>query len=181
MGIENRTFAGRNEDKFPFLERDKQIKHSRARSCGVSVCFLQQSPSSSFLLAIERHFSLSLSLSLFSIYHSILFPVTVISIMALTTKRADFEALFPSLVEDLLSDATKYGLPENALQWFKSVILPPAVISFLFLCLFPSFFLCIYSLLPFIGTQCQRTRRQTQSRTLRSRHWPRSFEKAIDR
>ncbi|KAL2220392.1 isoprenoid synthase domain-containing protein [Thermoascus aurantiacus ATCC 26904] len=36
-----------------------------------------------------------------------------------TTKRADFEAVFPSLVEDLKAAATQYGIPDNALQWFE--------------------------------------------------------------
>lgn len=36
-----------------------------------------------------------------------------------TTKRADFEAVFPSLVEDLKATATQYGIPDNALQWFE--------------------------------------------------------------
>ncbi|RJE24333.1 farnesyl pyrophosphate synthetase [Aspergillus sclerotialis] len=39
-----------------------------------------------------------------------------------TTSRADFEAVFPSLVEDLLNHAKKYNLPENALQWFEKAI-----------------------------------------------------------
>lgn len=41
-----------------------------------------------------------------------------------TTSRADFEAVFPSLVDDLLNHAKKYNLPENALQWFEKVPLP---------------------------------------------------------
>lgn len=41
-----------------------------------------------------------------------------------TTNRADFEAVFPSLVEDLLNHAKKYNLPDNALQWFEKVPLP---------------------------------------------------------
>ncbi|KAL2001351.1 hypothetical protein VTN02DRAFT_1868 [Thermoascus thermophilus] len=36
-----------------------------------------------------------------------------------TTKRADFEAVWPSLVEELKAAATKYNIPENALQWFE--------------------------------------------------------------
>lgn len=40
-----------------------------------------------------------------------------------TTKRADFEAVWPSLVEDLKAAATKYNIPENALQWFEKVTL----------------------------------------------------------
>ncbi|KAJ9191526.1 hypothetical protein DTO164E3_8812 [Paecilomyces variotii] len=39
--------------------------------------------------------------------------------MATTVKRADFEAVFPSLVEDLKEAAKKYNVPENALQWFE--------------------------------------------------------------
>ncbi|RMJ21638.1 farnesyl pyrophosphate synthetase [Aspergillus sp. HF37] len=36
-----------------------------------------------------------------------------------TTDRTAFEAIFPSLVEDLLNHAKKYNLPDNALQWFE--------------------------------------------------------------
>ncbi|GAD92023.1 hypothetical protein PVAR5_0609 [Paecilomyces variotii No. 5] len=39
--------------------------------------------------------------------------------MATTVKRADFEAIFPLLVEDLKEAAKKYNVPENALQWFE--------------------------------------------------------------
>lgn len=38
-----------------------------------------------------------------------------------TTDRKAFEAVFPSLVKDLLNHAKKYNLPENALQWFEKV------------------------------------------------------------
>lgn len=41
--------------------------------------------------------------------------------MATKTTRADFEKVFPSLVEDLLGEAQKFNLPDNALQWFKKV------------------------------------------------------------
>ena len=41
--------------------------------------------------------------------------------MATKTVRGDFEKVFPSLVEDLLAEAKKYNLPENALQWFEKV------------------------------------------------------------
>lgn len=46
-----------------------------------------------------------------------------------TTSRADFEAVFPSLVEDLLNHAKKYNLPDNALQWFEKVPLPCVAIG----------------------------------------------------
>ncbi|EAW14859.1 bifunctional (2E,6E)-farnesyl diphosphate synthase/dimethylallyltranstransferase [Aspergillus clavatus NRRL 1] len=39
--------------------------------------------------------------------------------MATTTSRAAFEAVFPSLAEDLLEHARKYNLPENAMKWFE--------------------------------------------------------------
>ncbi|RHZ57219.1 bifunctional (2E,6E)-farnesyl diphosphate synthase/dimethylallyltranstransferase [Aspergillus thermomutatus] len=42
--------------------------------------------------------------------------------MATTTSRAAFEAVFPSLAEDLLAHAKKYNLPENALKWLEQVI-----------------------------------------------------------
>ncbi|KAJ5272399.1 hypothetical protein N7478_007524 [Penicillium angulare] len=42
--------------------------------------------------------------------------------MALTTKRADFEAVFPKLREDILSHAKRYNLPANALEWFEKAL-----------------------------------------------------------
>jgi len=41
--------------------------------------------------------------------------------MAQTTKRADFEAVFPKLAEEILGHAKKYNLPDNALAWFEKV------------------------------------------------------------
>ncbi|KAF2402664.1 ERG20 farnesyl diphosphate synthase [Trichodelitschia bisporula] len=34
--------------------------------------------------------------------------------------RADFEAIFPQLVQDLTNHCCQYGLPENALVWFRN-------------------------------------------------------------
>lgn len=45
--------------------------------------------------------------------------------MANKTARADFEKVFPELVKDLLGEAQKYNLPENALNWFEKVRAPP--------------------------------------------------------
>ena len=42
-------------------------------------------------------------------------------IMASTTKRADFEAVFPGLAKDILEHAKRYNLPANALEWFEKV------------------------------------------------------------
>ncbi|KAJ5461986.1 Farnesyl pyrophosphate synthase [Penicillium daleae] len=39
--------------------------------------------------------------------------------MASTTKRADFEAVFPALAKDILEHAKRYNLPANALEWFE--------------------------------------------------------------
>ena len=50
---------------------------------------------------------------------SLLPPIQVI--MAQTTKRADFEAVFPKLAEEILGHAKKYNLPDNALAWFEKV------------------------------------------------------------
>ena len=36
----------------------------------------------------------------------------------------EFEAVFPSLVEDLGQHAITYGLPENALNWYRDVRKP---------------------------------------------------------
>ena len=47
--------------------------------------------------------------------------------MAQTTKRADFEAIFPSLAQDILAHAKRYNLPANALEWFENVS-PPFLI-----------------------------------------------------
>lgn len=41
--------------------------------------------------------------------------------MATTTKRADFEAVWPGLAQDILAHAKKYNLPQNALEWFEKV------------------------------------------------------------
>jgi hypothetical protein len=41
--------------------------------------------------------------------------------MATTTSREAFEAVFPTLAEDLLAHAKKYNLPENALKWLEQV------------------------------------------------------------
>ena len=41
--------------------------------------------------------------------------------MASTTKRADFEAIWPSLAQDILAHAKRYNLPANALEWFEKV------------------------------------------------------------
>lgn len=38
-----------------------------------------------------------------------------------TTDRKAFEAVFPSLAEDLLAHARKYNLPGNAMEWFEKV------------------------------------------------------------
>lgn len=38
-----------------------------------------------------------------------------------STKRADFEAIFPALAQDILSHAKRYNLPDNALEWFEKV------------------------------------------------------------
>lgn len=44
--------------------------------------------------------------------------------MAATTDRAAFEAVFPSLAQDVLAHAKKYNLPDNAMQWFEKVRRP---------------------------------------------------------
>lgn len=45
--------------------------------------------------------------------------------MATTTskdqKRKDFEAVFPSLVNDLKENAAQYGIPSEALSWYEEV------------------------------------------------------------
>jgi hypothetical protein len=35
--------------------------------------------------------------------------------------RADFEGVFPSLVEDVSQVAKQYHIPPNALEWFQKV------------------------------------------------------------
>ncbi|KAA8642931.1 hypothetical protein EYZ11_001076 [Aspergillus tanneri] len=42
--------------------------------------------------------------------------------MASTTDRAAFEAVFPSLAQDILAHAKKYNLPDNALEWFEKAL-----------------------------------------------------------
>ncbi|RMD43717.1 hypothetical protein DV735_g1455, partial [Chaetothyriales sp. CBS 134920] len=39
--------------------------------------------------------------------------------MASTTSRQDFLSVFPSLVKDVLDDAKKYNVPQNALDWLE--------------------------------------------------------------
>ena len=41
--------------------------------------------------------------------------------MAAKTSRADFEAVFPQLVEDVSQAALKYDIPPEALKWFQKV------------------------------------------------------------
>lgn len=41
--------------------------------------------------------------------------------MAAKTSRADFEAVFPQLVEDVSQEALKYNIPPEALKWFQKV------------------------------------------------------------
>ena len=41
--------------------------------------------------------------------------------MAAKTSRVDFESVFPSLMEDVLNDARKFKVPQNALEWFETV------------------------------------------------------------
>jgi len=36
-------------------------------------------------------------------------------------KRKDFEAVFPSLVEDLMQRCKQYKMPKDALDWFQNV------------------------------------------------------------
>jgi farnesyl diphosphate synthase len=35
--------------------------------------------------------------------------------------RQEFEAIFPKLVDDITSHSSSYGLPEQALTWFRNV------------------------------------------------------------
>ena len=37
------------------------------------------------------------------------------------TTLKEFEAVFPSLVEDLSQHVKQYGLPEDALKWYQDV------------------------------------------------------------
>lgn len=41
--------------------------------------------------------------------------------MAKATTRAEFESVFPKLVEDILDDARKYNLADEFLNWYKKV------------------------------------------------------------
>lgn len=55
--------------------------------------------------------------------------------MASVTKREDFEAVFPSLVQDLTDHAKHYGVPTEALEWYKKVGLSASAEED---CLFPA-------------------------------------------
>ena len=37
------------------------------------------------------------------------------------TSRADFIEAFPALVQDVLDDAKKYDVPQNAMEWLQRV------------------------------------------------------------
>ena len=41
--------------------------------------------------------------------------------MAAKTTKQDFLQIFPSLVQDVLDDARKYRVPQNALDWLEKV------------------------------------------------------------
>jgi farnesyl diphosphate synthase len=40
----------------------------------------------------------------------------------MSSPRAAFEAVFPSLAQDILDHAKKYNLPQNALEWLEKVV-----------------------------------------------------------
>jgi len=78
--------------------------------------------------------------------------------MAAKTTRADFEQVFPSLVEDLLGEAKKFNLPDNALQWLQRAsqsVRPECA-----------------QLTLFLVPQCQYTWWKAQQRHVSSRHRP---------
>ncbi len=39
----------------------------------------------------------------------------------MATTRAEFEEVFPKLVEDLIDHAKQYGMPSDALEWYRKV------------------------------------------------------------
>lgn len=41
--------------------------------------------------------------------------------MAKNTTLKEFESVFPKLVEDLVEHSKKYGVPQQALDWYKNV------------------------------------------------------------
>ena len=45
-------------------------------------------------------------------------------IMAKSAALEKFESIFPTLVEDVLAHSKSYGLPQQALDWFKNVSRP---------------------------------------------------------
>lgn len=44
--------------------------------------------------------------------------------MAKSASLEKFESIFPTLVEDVLNHSKSYGLPQQALDWFKNVRRP---------------------------------------------------------
>ena len=42
--------------------------------------------------------------------------------MAAKISRADFEAFFPQLVEDISREAQRFNIPPEALEWFQKVV-----------------------------------------------------------
>lgn len=83
---------------------------------------------------------------------------TNLDAMATKTARADFENVFPSLVEDLLGEAKKFNLPDNALQWFQRVPIQSPLDCFSVLTASPV-------------PQCEYTGREVEQRHVSTRHW----------
>ena len=93
--------------------------------------------------------------------------------MAQTTKRADFEAIFPSLAQDILAHAKRYNLPADALEWFENVSAP-----ILDLYCPIEFLTCSSNT---IVPQCQRSRWQAEPWPLGPRHRSGSPQAAPER
>jgi hypothetical protein len=53
------------------------------------------------------------------------------------TALKEFETVFPALVEDIIAHAKQYGVPEQALDWYKAVRHPNYSLETLFNISFP--------------------------------------------
>lgn len=122
---EERKYATRqNAEDYPIGRADKQSK--QRGTIIASLGLFSSSPPALLAASVFPLLSCCPAVLLSSSPPSLLpSPVSGFSPrMAATTERAAFEAVFPSLAQDVLAHAKKYNLPENAMQWFEKVRFP---------------------------------------------------------
>lgn len=122
---EERKYETRqNAEDYPIGRADKQSK--QRGTIIASLGLFSSSPPALLAASVFPLLSCCPAVLLSSSPPSLLpSPVSGFSLrMAATTERAAFEAVFPSLAQDVLAHAKKYNLPENAMQWFEKVRFP---------------------------------------------------------